>query len=215
MLHESGHAVYDKYIDAKLPYVLREVSHISWTEAIAQMFGRFSKNAYWMQQMLSLSDEERNKIEQDSYKMLQAQELVFSRWTQVMFRFEREMYRNPDQNLNALWWDLVKQYQLINPPEGRNKPDYAAKIHFSSSPAYYHNYQIGELIASQVHNYIAKNVLKQSDVVSVTYIGHKETGDYLIKKIFSKGSTLRWDALIKEATGEELNPKYFAEQFVK
>jgi len=215
MLHESGHAVYDKYIDKKLPYVLKEVSHISWTESIAQLFGRFSKNAWWMQQMLSLSEEERKKIEVDAYKVLQSQELVFSRWTQVMLRFERELYRNPDQNLNKLWWDLVKEYQMVTPPEGRDKPDYAAKIHFSSSPVYYHNYQIGELIASQVHATIVKKVLNETDLIAATYIGHKQVGIFMVKEIFSKGSTRRWDELIKDATGEELNPEYFAEQFVK
>ena len=35
MLHELGHAVYDKYIDPSLPYLLRTVAHTNTTEAIA------------------------------------------------------------------------------------------------------------------------------------------------------------------------------------
>jgi len=34
-LHEYGHAVYDKYIDKSLPFILREPSHIFTTEAVA------------------------------------------------------------------------------------------------------------------------------------------------------------------------------------
>jgi len=34
-LHEYGHAVYDKYIDKSLPYILREPAHIFTTEAVA------------------------------------------------------------------------------------------------------------------------------------------------------------------------------------
>ncbi len=215
LLHELGHAVYDKYIDKDVPFILKDASHIFTTEAIAMLFGRFSKNARWVKETFQLSFENEQEIEQEAYKMLRAEALIFSRWSQVMFRFERELYRNPDQNLNKLWWSLVQQYQFVNTPPGRNKPDYAAKIHFSSSPVYYHNYQLGELMASQVYNYIVKNILKEDSLQNATYIGRKEVGDYLKKYIFSVGSTKRWDELIKDSTGEPLTSKYFAEQFAK
>lgn len=37
-LHELGHALYDKYLDEKIPYILREPAHTFTTEAIAMMF---------------------------------------------------------------------------------------------------------------------------------------------------------------------------------
>jgi peptidyl-dipeptidase A len=213
VLHELGHAVYDKYISRDVPFILRDPAHIFTTEAIAMMFGRFSKNERWIKEVFNFPIENEEKVREEAYKMLRAQALVFSRWSQVMFRFERELYRNPDQNLNKLWWSLVQQYQLVTPPPGRNKPDYAAKIHFSSSPVYYHNYQLGELMASQVHNYIVKNILKEESLRDATYVGKKEVGDYLKEKIFGVGATMRWDEFIKNATGEPLTSKYFAEQF--
>ncbi len=76
-----------------------------------------------------------------------------------MLRFEKALYDDPDQDLNALWWDLVEQYQVLSRPEGRNAPDYASKIHIVSAPAYYHNYMMGQLFASQVHHAIAREVL--------------------------------------------------------
>ena len=42
--------------------------------------------------------------------MLRNQLLIFSRWCQVMLRFEKELYGNPNQDLNKLWWDLVEKY---------------------------------------------------------------------------------------------------------
>lgn len=215
LLHELGHAVYDKYINKDVPFILRDPSHIFTTEAIAMMFGRFSKNIKWYKEVLNSPIENEQQVKQEAYKMLRAQALVFSRWSQVMFRFERELYRNPDQDLNKLWWSIVAQYQLVNPPPGRNKPDYAAKIHFSSSPVYYHNYQLGELMASQVNAYIVKNILREDSFIDATYVGKKEVGDYLKEKIFGVGATLKWDELIKEATAEPLASKYFAEQFAK
>jgi peptidyl-dipeptidase A len=54
MLHELGHAVYDSHIDPSLPFLLREHAHVFATEAIAMLFGRLSKDARWMQEMLGL-----------------------------------------------------------------------------------------------------------------------------------------------------------------
>ena len=62
ILHELGHAVYDKYHDPDVPYLLREPAHAFTTEAIAMFFGRLSRNPAWMQAMLGLSDEQRAEI---------------------------------------------------------------------------------------------------------------------------------------------------------
>ncbi len=81
-----------------------------------------------------------------------------------MFHFEQALYKNPEQDLNTLWWDLVEKYQLIKRPTGRSESDWAAKIHFTMAPVYYHNYMLGELLASQFHVYIVKNVMKLKTV---------------------------------------------------
>ena len=60
-----------------------------------------------------------------------------------MLRFEAALYKNPGQDLNRLWWDLVEKYQGITRPENRNAPDFASKIHVVSAPCYYHNYMMG------------------------------------------------------------------------
>ena len=54
--------------------------------------------------------------------MLRNQLLIFSRWCQVMLRFEKAMYENPDQDLNKLWWDLVEKYQLREAARGPQRP---------------------------------------------------------------------------------------------
>ena len=84
---------------------------------------------------------------------------MFSRWCQVVFRFEMALYDNPEQDLNRVWWDLVEKYQEVKRPEGRNQPDYASKIHIATAPVYYQSYMLGQLFASQVHHAIARDVL--------------------------------------------------------
>lgn len=214
MLHEFGHAVYDKLVSSKLPWQLRSHAHIFTTEAIAMMFGRFAQNPEWIFKMIGISEEEKNQINAECCNSLRLEQLTFSRWVQVMYRFEREMYSNPDQNLNYLWWKLVEEYQLLKKPEGRNEPDWASKIHVALYPAYYHNYILGELLASQLYVFITTKVLKSDKVKNESFVGRQDVGEYLGNLFFSYGALYPWNELIVKATGEELTAEYYAQQFL-
>ncbi|MBW8334313.1 MAG: M2 family metallopeptidase [Prolixibacteraceae bacterium] len=210
ILHELGHGVYSYYNDRSLPFTLRDAAHTFTTEAIANMFGRMATNPEWMMQMGIIDSTESAKIAEDSRKSLRLQMLVFSRWAQVMYRFEKSMYENPDQDLNKLWWDMVENYQMIKNPEGRNSPDWATKIHVALYPCYYHNYLLGELLASQLYNYMTTNITQNQSLV-----GEKAVGDYLREKVFLPGARYSWNEMIEKATGEKLTAKYYAKQFVE
>jgi len=212
MLHELGHSVYSsKNIPRTVPYVLRTEAHILTTEGVAMMFERPSKSADWLQKM-GVSVPDPKGFNETGEKMRRYQLLIFSRWCQVMLRFEKELYANPNQDLNRLWWDLVERYQIVKRPEGRNAPDYASKIHIVVAPAYYHNYMMGQLFASQVHRTIARRVLK-ADPDKALYVGHTRVGEFMTRRVFAPAKTMPWNALTTFATGEELNPKAFAADF--
>ena len=215
LLHENGHAVYSKYNDPAKPYFLRDAAHSFTTEAIAEMMGRLASNPQWMLDMGIITPEQKEQIASECLKSLRLEQLVFSRWAQVMYRFEKEMYANPDQDLNSLWWSMVEKYQLLKKPEGRNEPDWASKIHVALYPCYYHNYLMGEMLASQLNAYIAANVLKISDFNAASFVGHPEVGAYLKEKVFVPGCLYPWNEMIEKATGEKLTAKYYALQFVK
>jgi len=215
ILHELGHAVYDKYHDRQVPFLLRRPVHVFTTEAIAMFFGRLSRNPAWMQQMLGLTDRQRAEIERVSSRYAQLKQLIFARWDMVMYNFEKQLYANPGQDLNSLWWRMVEKCQLVKRPQSRNEPDWAAKIHFTIAPCYYHNYMLGELLASQLHNHITGKILKLESDENLSYIGRRELGGFLREKVFEAGAVYHWNEMIKRATGEHLTPKYFVGQFVK
>ncbi len=213
MLHELGHSVYSsKNIPQSVPYVVRTDAHILCTEGVAMMFERFSKSGQWLTEM-GVAVEDPQAYSEAGAIMRRNQLLIFSRWCQVMLRFEQQMYADPSQNLNDLWWNLVEKYQMVKRPKGRDLPDYAAKIHVVSAPAYYHNYMMGQLFACQVHETIAKNILKSKDVPNAFYTDNKDVGRYMIEKVFTPGATLSWNELTKHATGADLNAKAFAAEF--
>ncbi|HEX2920179.1 MAG TPA: M2 family metallopeptidase [Bacteroidales bacterium] len=210
ILHELGHGVYSYYNDRELPFVLRDAAHTFTTEAIANMFGRFATDPKWMLNMGVIDEKESNAIAEDSRKALRLEMIVFSRWVQVMYRFEKSMYENPDQDLNKLWWDMVEKYQLLKKPADRNMPDWATKIHVALYPCYYHNYLLGYLLASQLYNHINTNITDNS-----SFTGDPKVGDYLKEKVFYPGARYQWNEMIERATGEKLTAKYYAKEFVE
>ena len=215
LLHEFGHSVYDRYKDFTLPWDLRDPAHTFTTEAIAEMFGRFSSNPQWLKDNVGITEEEKMKIADNAFKSLRLQQLVFSRWAQLMYNFEKGMYENPDQDLNKLWWDLAEKYQMLKRVEGRNEPDWATKIHIATVPCYYHNYLMGEILASQLYYYIVANVIKSEDYRFQSFSNNKGVGEYLKTKVFMPASRYYWNEMIEKATGEKLTAKYYAKQFVK
>jgi peptidyl-dipeptidase A len=213
MLHECGHSVYSsKNIPESVPYVVRLESHILTTEGVAMMFERLAYRRTWAEKMGAKLDDAAG-FDAAGARALRYRLLIFSRWCQVMLRFEKGMYEKPDQDLNKLWWDMVEKYQMVKRPPKRNAPDYASKIHIVSTPVYYHNYMMGELFASQVHHAICRDVYKGADPNSIAYIDNKDVGVFMKKRVFEPGRKLSWDDLTEHATGEKLNPKAFAADF--
>jgi peptidyl-dipeptidase A len=209
MLHELGHAVYSKNIPRSVPYTLRGSSHALTTEGVAMMYERFTGRAEWLVAMgVRVPDAE--QFNRTTAKLRRNGLLVFSRWCQVMFRFEMALYDNPEQDLNRLWWELVEEYQEVRRPEGRNAPDYASKIHLVSAPVYYHNYLMGELFATQLHRAIATRFVPGQDPASAVYVGNRAVGEFMSERVFAPGATMTWDELTRHATGEPLSAKAFA-----
>ncbi|MGD8454372.1 MAG: M2 family metallopeptidase [Phycisphaerae bacterium] len=210
ILHELGHAVYDKYIGADVPFVVHMASHALTTEGIAQMFGALAKNEEYLRQVIGVDAAKAAEVGAAARAALRAERLIFSRWSQVMLHFEYGMYANPDQDLGKLWWDLKQRYQMLNPPESTQRPDYAAKTHILSTPAYYHNYLMGELFAAQVRHKITADVLHRDDVGRSCFYRAPQVGDYLREQVFAPGSLYAWNELTRRATGEPLTAKYYA-----
>lgn len=157
-LHEFGHAAYFKYLDRELPFVLRTCAHFLTTEAIAMLFGKMGKDERWLKKFLHLEEKTLQELSPELKKYQQLQMLISARWIITFVFFEKELYENPEQDLNQLWWKTVEEIQLVTPPDNRDNPDWAAKIHFTLAPVYYQNYLLGELTAAHLQRYIEREV---------------------------------------------------------
>lgn len=204
MLHESGHAAYDLNIDGTLPYVLRRAAHTFVTEAMALVSGRLVRSPRWLEQVAGIDRARITPIEGELIRASAAQSLLFARWCMVMANFERDLYSDPESDLDTRWWELVERYQLVTPPPGRTAPDWAAKIHLAVAPVYYHDYLLGELLASQLTATVEREY--------GGLFGGRDTGAFLIDRVFRPGSLLRWDSLIEAATGRSLGAAALADE---
>ncbi len=199
MLHEFGHAVYFDGVGRDLPWLLRTM-HLCLTEGVAMRCGRLVRDPQWLRRIAGLPDATVAEIAPHLTAASRAYLLVFARWVLVMTHFERGLYAQPDGDHDTRWWDLVERFQLVRRPDGRSEPDWAAKIHISAAPVYYHNYLFGELVASQLTAALG------------SLVDNAEAGRALVTRLFAPGTTLRWDHLIERATGSPLTSAAFARE---
>jgi peptidyl-dipeptidase A len=215
MLHEFGHAVYDQQVDRSLPYFLRAPAHTLTTEASALLLGRLSRNAEWLAEYAAVPEDEAGAAAGALERARTATLLVSARWQLVMCHFERALYADPERDLDTYWWDLVERFQQIRRPDGRIAPDWAAKVHFSVSPAYYQNYLLGEITASQLQARLLDDVLGGGDDAWRRYVTSPEVGRWLRERLYASGATRDWRETIEHATGRPLEPDAFVRELAR
>lgn len=204
VLHELGHGIYELGFDPKLPWLLREPPHMITTEAVALIMGR---QAYRSSALIHLIGPQKEALRNKADQSLRRRQLIFSRWVLVMTAFESELYRNPKQDLNQLWWGYVEKYQKMTPPKNRQgKSDWAAKYHIGLAPVYYFSYLLGEMFASFIQETVA-NQTGSSDLAT------PEAGALLNQKLFYPGNRMSWDKLVEHVTGAPLRPSAWLKEF--
>ena len=212
MLHEFGHAIYDRECDVELPWLFRGATHTLTTEGIAMLMGRLPRDPEWLTTIAAVEPAIVDGLTDRLVEARRAALLVFARWVLVMTNFERALYADPDADLDTLWWDLVERHQLLHRPDTaadgtpahRAQPDWAAKIHLAVAPVYYQNYLYGELFASQLHATLEERAGGMVD--------RREAGDLLVRDVFAPGASKRWDHLVRDATGAPLSADAFARE---
>lgn len=191
-LHEFGHAIYNAGIDPELPWLLREAAHTFVTEAVAMYFGRLARSPRWLHDVAGVP------VDRAEAAAAQAAEgqLVFLRWAMVVVRFEQAMYRDPEGDFVAAWWSIVNRLQGLRRPDGWAGADWASKVHVACYPAYYQNYILGELLASQFGARLGEGA---------------EVGAFFAE-LFRSGQSRPWDQTIEPLCGP-LTPEPWVQEF--
>ncbi|HEX6311749.1 MAG TPA: M2 family metallopeptidase [Acidimicrobiia bacterium] len=205
MLHEFGHATYDREIETTLPWLLRGAAHALTTEGVAMLFGRLPRDPAWLEPVARVAPSTLAELAPRLTAARRAGLLVFARWVLVMTNFERGLYADPAADHEARWWELVERFQLLRRPDGDGvDAAWAAKVHLTVAPVYYQNYLYGELVASQ----LAAAVDERADGL----VDSATAGRFLVDAFFRPGASQRWDRLVERATGAPLSAAAFGRQ---
>jgi peptidyl-dipeptidase A len=196
LLHELGHGVYDLGYAEGLGWLLRS-THLVATEASALLFGALAGERDWLERVLEVGSDDAASLESRLRAARASRLLLFTRWVLVMTGFERQLYADPEADLDSIWWDLVSRHQLVTPPENRRAPDWAAKIHVAAAPVYYHTYLYGAVVAAQIRDSLNAAV--------GGIVDRPEAGRLLTERLFAPGQSVRWDRLVERATGAPLS----------
>ena len=194
--HEMGHCVYDLGISTELPFLDRTACSPAVTEAVAMMMGDIIKREDVLKDIIPQELLERFKA------TFIEDEASFVAKSLLIIDFEREFYKNPNQNPAKLWKDLKGKY--LNRFETADN-EWATIPHYLSHPAYYQNYFRASLMKAQIYNYL-KTVLG-----NITE--NSKTADFLDKNLFSQGASIEEYELIKQFTGREFSAEDFISQF--
>ncbi len=209
LLHELGHALYDLKVDMGLPWLLRAPAHVLTTEATAILFERMTRNGAWLERFADMSAADARRTGRDLARATREQMLVMTRWCLVMCHMERAVYRDPEQDLDTLWWDLVERFQFVRRPEGRSRPDWASKIHFSVAPVYYHNYLLGHMLATQLEATLLARVAGRAGEPWDLVLGDPGSGRLLSERLFAPGRLRAWREAVHHATGKPFSAAAF------
>lgn len=215
-LHELGHIYYYlTYSRPEVPIILRQGANRAYHEAFGSMIGLAAMQPPFLEGRGLIPA----NVKLDTIQKLLQESLDFIvhiPWgAGTMTHFEHDLYSNalPKEQFNQRWWQYVKQFQGIEPPMARTEEycDAATKTHIIDDAAQYYDYSISNLLLFQVHDHIAKNILKQ-DVHYTNYWGNKAAGDFL-KLIMKEGATRDWRELFKEHMGSDLSAKPMMDYF--
>ena len=207
--HELGHIYYYiSYTRPEVPLLLRRGANRAYHEAVGSLMGLAAMQEPFIAGRGLLPE---GGAKPDPTQVLLKEALnfvVFVPWSSgVMTRFEHDLYAEnlPRERFNARWWELVRNYQGIEPPATRGAEycDAATKTHINDDAAQYYDYALSYVILFQLHDHIAREILKQ-DPHATDYYGSRAVGDFM-RTILEPGSSVDWRAVLREKTGSDLS----------
>lgn len=214
--HELGHVYYFiSYSNPDVPMLLRDGASPAYHEAMGTMIGMAAMQKPFLAGRGLVSRDA--KVDQMQALLKEALDKVvfipFSAGT--MSEFEYDLYEKnlPRDEFNKRWWELARKYQGIEPPTARDEKycDACSKTHINDDPASYYDYALSFVLLFQLHDHIARNILKQ-DPHATDYYGNRQVGDFL-RKIMSPGASRDWRVVLRENTGEDLSARAMLRYF--
>jgi len=215
--HELGHGYYFiSYTRPEVPPLLRIGANPAFHEGMGELISLAAGQVPYLQSAGILPKD--FKADETAFLLDNAlsHSVPFIAWSSgTMTHWEADVYAKnlPPEQWNARWWEYVKKFQGVEPPAARGEEfcDAATKTHINDNPAYYYSYAIATVLKFQLHDHIARKILKQPPQ-RCNYAGNKQIGKFL-RGIMERGGTEDWRKVLREATGEDLSTRAMVEYY--
>lgn len=186
LMHEIGHAVHYKSVDQNVPYMLKD-PHIIATEAVAIYFNDKLYHSETLRKMMGLPELPGS----DYYEAFSdPMRLNFLRKMLRNVQFEKQIFENPNQDFNELWWALNEQYLLYTTHNEDRSPEWMTNQHIINASGSYLFYLFAFAVSAQLEAFFPDDVIGP------------------LRGFMRYGDAMSWNELLKQSTGEELNLNY-------
>ena len=196
--HELGHCVYTLGTVKTLQYFDRE-QYPAMTEAVAMMMQDLQKRENVFKGIVN------NDVLNEYKQTFIENEINFITKALTIINFEKEMYKNPDQDLKQLWHDMKVKYQMRDKKEELDN-GWATIPHYLSHPAYYQNYFRATIIKAQMYNYLREKLGNITE--------NSKTAEVLKEELFKYGISMEENELIENFTGKKLSVDDFFKSLI-
>jgi carboxypeptidase Taq len=229
VMHEAGHALYELGVDEKYngTSLFGGTSmgiHESQSRFMENYLGRsrgFIKFLY--PHLKNLFKEELEGISEDDIyyyvnsvsnqlTRTEADELTYTLHIIIRYEVEKALFNEnlKVEEIEPLFNKLFKEY-LNNEPKNKAQGCYQ-DVHWSSDFGYFPTYALGNAYAAQFFYYMKKDL----DIDSLLEQGDfKEINKWLDSHIHKYGKSKKNLEIVRLATGEDFNPKYYIDYLIK
>lgn len=223
VIHEAGHGMYEQNVAAKFDYTPLAGGVSMGIHESQSLFNEIivgGSKAFWQRQFPALKEITGDtfadidfetfykglKETKASLVRIESDSLTYP--LHIIIRYEIEKMIFNDQvaveDLPQIWNDKYEEYLGIRP--GNDLEGILQDVHWSgASFGYFPSYALGYMYAAQLHHAMEKELDVEAILGSDDY---SAISKWSTEHIHQFGSSRKPNRLIKDATGEDLNPQY-------
>ncbi|MCA5012541.1 MULTISPECIES: carboxypeptidase M32 [unclassified Enterococcus] len=223
VIHEAGHGIYEQSIDPKYDYTPLSTGASMGIHESQSLFNEIiigSNKQFWEKQFPFFKECTEGTFDDitfadfyDSLKetkasliRIEADSLTYPLHIIIRYEIEKLIF-NEDISVDELpkiWNDKYEEYLGIRPEN--DLEGIVQDVHWSGgSFGYFPSYALGYMYAAQLRHAMENDVEINKVLASDDYSPIK---NWLTEHIHQYGASRKPNQLIKDATGEELNPQY-------
>ena len=223
VMHEVGHALYElqnnsEFSETVLMGGASCALHESQSRFYENMLGRSREFISFIYPLLKkyFSDELKDFTLDDifyycndvtsQFTRTEADELTYPFHVLIRYKIEKLLFTNKisTNEIDKVFNELMYEYFEITP---KNKLEGCFQdVHWSGGFGYFPTYALGSAISAQIYHYMEKEIDIKNDMLKGDF---KNINNWLKEHVHKYGASKKNLEIIKLATKEEFNPKYY------